>query len=191
MGINLQDAGAAMEGRGDTEKSGSASGIRHRFFSTPFLLRIGSLGYDDGMDQGYMIGGLAEAAGVPSSTIRFYERRGLLRPAGRTRGNYRRYNRAGLDRLRFIKTAQATGFSLDDIAVLLELIDGEEVSCGKVQALIEARLSQLRQRLNELKHVEQVLARALGECQACQASKACAVIQHLADQTLSDDPNRA
>ncbi len=110
------------------------------------------------MDQGYTIGGLAQAAGVPSSTIRFYERRGLLSPAGRTRGNYRRYDGAGLDPLRFIKTAQATGFSLNDIAVLLELSEGGEVSCGKVQALIEARLSQLRQRLNELKHVEQVLA---------------------------------
>ncbi len=143
------------------------------------------------MDESYTIGGLAEAAGVPNSTIRFYERRGLLHPAGRTRGNYRRYNRKGLDRLRFIKTAQATGFSLDDIAVLLELGDGGEVSCDKVQALIEARLTKLRQRLNELKHVEQVLAQALGECQASQVSKACAVINRLADQTLRNDPNRA
>jgi len=133
------------------------------------------------MDQGYTIGGLAEAAGVPRSTIRFYERRGLLRPAGRTRGNYRKYDRAGLDRLRFIKTAKATGFSLDDIAVLLELGEDGEVSCGEVQALIQARLSQLRQRLNELRHVQRVLNRALRECQASQASKACAVIQHFAD----------
>ena len=96
-----------------------------------------------------------------------------------------------MERLRFIKTAQATGFSLDDIAVLLELGNGGEVSCDKVQALIEARLSQLRQRLDELKHVEQILARALGECQASQASKACAVIHRLSDQALSNDPHGA
>jgi DNA-binding transcriptional MerR regulator len=155
------------------------------------LTAPGPLGYRDGMDQSYTIGGLAQAAGVPSSTIRFYERKGLLRPTGRTRGNYRRYDSAALDRLRFIKTAKATGFSLNDIAALLELSDGQEVSCDKVQTLILARLSEIRQHLKDLIHVEQVLSQALSECQASQVSKACAVIQHLADKSLNDDSKTA
>ena len=56
------------------------------------------------------IGDLAERAGVKVPTIRYYEGMGLLRPIERTTGNQRRYDRSGLDRLRFIKHARDLGF---------------------------------------------------------------------------------
>lgn len=67
---------------------------------------------------GHTIGRLAGVAGVPVSTVRYYERAGLLRPEARTGGNYRFYGPASLARLRFIRAAQATGFGLKDIQEL-------------------------------------------------------------------------
>ena len=62
----------------------------------------------------FSIGELAQDVGVPTSTVRFYERKGLLRPAGRTDGNHRYYDAAALARLRFIRTAHDAGFTLQD-----------------------------------------------------------------------------
>lgn len=70
------------------------------------------------MNMTYTIGQLARAVGVPTSTVRYYERIGLLQPDGRTAGNYRLYGKEALECLRFIRAAQATGFTLEDITHL-------------------------------------------------------------------------
>src|SRR3546814_20740058 len=66
------------------------------------------------------IGGLAEACGVGVETVRYYQRRGLMEPPARGSG-VRRYGMADVRRLRFIRQAQAAGFSLDELAELLAL----------------------------------------------------------------------
>ena len=63
------------------------------------------------MASPYTIGQLARAAGLPTSTLRYYERAGLLEPTGRSEGNYRLYGEEALERLRFIRAAQATGLN--------------------------------------------------------------------------------
>ncbi len=85
------------------------------------------------------IGELAEAAGVPTSTVRYYERTGILKPGGRSPGNYRVYSESELERLRFIRAAQATGFTLGDIKALLR-----PAGCTKVQGVIQERLCSRR-----------------------------------------------
>ena len=65
----------------------------------------------------FTIGELAKAARVPTSTVRYYEREGILRPAGRSSSNYRLYAKEDIERLRFIRGAQATGFTLRDVTV--------------------------------------------------------------------------
>lgn len=102
----------------------------------------------------WTIGETALASGVPAETIRFYEKQGLLRRASRSGGGYRQYLAEDVQRLRFIRRAKDLGFSLKDIAELLELRDGgagaasfKEVSLRKV-ADIDARLVGLR-RLRE------------------------------------------
>ena len=77
------------------------------------------------------IGQLARSVGVPDSTIRFYERSGLLRPAGRTAGNYRYYGPDAGDRLTFIRAAQAVGFELSDIKSMLAFQDGRVAPCAE------------------------------------------------------------
>ena len=67
------------------------------------------------------IGGLAKAAGVGVETVRYYQRRGLLPEPPRPAGEVRRYGEAELRRLRFIRSAQAAGFTLNEIGELLDL----------------------------------------------------------------------
>ena len=71
----------------------------------------------------FTIGQLARAATVPTSTVRFYERRGLLKPDARTSSNYRMYSARAAERLKFIRAAQATGFSLKDVREMLALLE--------------------------------------------------------------------
>ena len=101
---------------------------------------------------------------MPASTVRYYERSRLLRPDGRTEGNYRVYSPEALGRLRFIRAAQAIGLALTDITTLLDFRDGRTAPCREVQTLIEERLSELKKRLVELRHVQAVLHSSLRMC---------------------------
>jgi DNA-binding transcriptional MerR regulator len=110
------------------------------------------------------IGELARSANVPTSTVRFYERRGLLKPDARTQSNYRTYSLRTLERLKFIRAAQANGFSLKDIREMLALTYSDDPPCEEVAALIEHRLDDVKQRLRELKRVHRALTVALRSC---------------------------
>ncbi|MGH8068543.1 MAG: heavy metal-responsive transcriptional regulator [Candidatus Entotheonellia bacterium] len=131
------------------------------------------------METTYTIGQLARVTGVKASTIRYYERIGLLHPEGRTAGNYRFYGEEALRRLRFIRASQATGFTLEDITVLLRLRDGTSGLCEDVQVLIEERLLDLERRIADLWHVQRVLKAALERCRATQWSGRCQIIDTL------------
>jgi DNA-binding transcriptional MerR regulator len=110
------------------------------------------------------IGQLAHAAGIAVSTVRFYERRGLLKPDSRTKSNYRTYSKRTAERLKFIRAAQTTGFSLKDIREMLALTYSEEPPCNEIAALIDRRLDDVRQRLRELRRVERALTLAHKSC---------------------------
>ena len=110
------------------------------------------------------IGELANAADVPTSTVRFYERRGLLEPDARTQSNYRSYSTRAAERLKFIRSAQAAGFSLRDIREMLALTYSDKPPCDGVAALIERRLDDVKQRLRELKRINRTLTVALKSC---------------------------
>lgn len=100
---------------------------------------------------------LAEAAGVSAKTIRFYEQRGLLPPPPRTAGGYRDYPPATVQRLRFIRDAQATGLRLADIEGILALRDSGQAPCSHVEALITEHLDQIERRLSDLRATRAVL----------------------------------
>jgi MerR family mercuric resistance operon transcriptional regulator len=129
------------------------------------------------------IGALAAGAGVPTSTVRYYERQGLLRPDARSDGNYRLYRAETLDRLRFIVAAKANGFTLDDVRSLLDLRDGRTAACRDVQELIEERLSGVEHRLAQLRHVREVLRASLESCRGHEPSDPCPVIDDLTDSS--------
>ncbi len=130
----------------------------------------------------YTIGELAEAAGVPRSTLRYYERSGLMAPTGRTDGNYRYYDTEALERLQFIRAAQAAGFTLTDVSDLLDLRDGSRAPCREVETLIEKRLTEITAKRKELSSLEEVLRASLQLCRATLNKSHCVVIE-----TLSGD----
>ncbi len=134
------------------------------------------------MGEQYTIGQLAKAADVPSSTVRYYERIGLVEPENRSYGNYRLYSDESLFKLKFIRTAQATGFTLDDVRVLLDGNKNQNLSCCAVQQLIEERLADVEQRLEDLRHVRGVLNSALQRCMESNDDSGCQVIESLRPQ---------
>lgn len=132
------------------------------------------------MSPGYTIGQLAKEAGIPTTTVRYYERRGLVSPATRVGpGAYRRYGDDELEQLRFVRAAQASGFALDDVATLLGLRDGQTTPCKEVQDLIETRLGDVAERVTDLKRVEGVLKKSLRMCRDKERTGRCEVIDTL------------
>jgi DNA-binding transcriptional MerR regulator len=131
------------------------------------------------MSRRYTISQLAHAAEVPTTTVRYYERVGLVRPEDRSAGNYRLYSDESLQKLKFIRTAQAIGFTLDDVKALLSTPDSSAASCRQVQSLIEERLAEVAQRLKDLRHVQQVLKSSLAKCRETERVDCCHIIQTL------------
>ena len=131
------------------------------------------------MQNRYHIGQLAQAAGVPTSTLRYYERTGLLRPTGRADNNYRVYTTETLQAVRFIRAAQAVGFTLDDVRALLTLRQSDTTFCKDVQPLIAQRLQDISQRIEDLLHLQQILTALLAVCHQQAQDATCPVIAQL------------
>lgn len=106
-----------------------------------------------------LIGEVAEAGGVTTKTLRFYERRGLLAEPDRTPAGYRRYRPEVVERVRFIRHAQAAGLTLAQIGEILEIHDHGEPPCEHVATLVDQRLAQVDERLRELRDVRTQLRR--------------------------------
>ncbi|AJR25158.1 MULTISPECIES: MerR family transcriptional regulator [Sphingobium] len=117
------------------------------------------------------ISGLARAGGVGVETIRFYQRRGLLdtpdRPEGAgLAGGVRRYGEEDARRLRFIRSAQAAGFTLDQIGELLRLDAGQDRA--RARELAAERLAALDLKIAELETARDSLRRLASACHASQ-----------------------
>jgi MerR family mercuric resistance operon transcriptional regulator len=111
--------------------------------------------------QSLTIGKLAAAGGVGVETIRFYQRRGLLVTPTRE-GSIRRYGPEDVRRLRFIRQAQAAGFTLEEIKELLELDASEDRS--RARELANARVAALDEKIDELQRARDALRRLAKEC---------------------------
>lgn len=123
------------------------------------------------------IGAFATAGSVNVETIRFYQRKGLLPEPDKPYGGIRRYGAADVARVRFIKSAQRLGFSLDEVAELLRLDDGAH--CDEARVLAEHKLKDVRERLADLRRIEAVLARLVHDCCANRGTVSCPMIVSL------------
>ena len=113
------------------------------------------------------IGGLAKAGGVGVETIRYYQRRGLLTEPARPPGEIRRYGEADLKRLRFIRSAQAAGFTLNEIKELLDLDSSDDRArarqlASERVAVIDARIAELREARDALAGLAVACAKTSG-----------------------------
>ena len=123
------------------------------------------------------IGALAKAAGVNVETIRFYQRKGLMQEPDRPPGGIRRYGATNLARLRFIKSAQRLGFSLDEIADLLKLEDGSR--CAQAREQAEHKLVDVRARIVDLQRIEGALHGLVERCGTASGQVQCPLIAAL------------
>jgi len=123
------------------------------------------------------IGVFARTAGVNVETIRFYQRKGLLPEPDKPYGSIRRYGEADVARVRFVKSAQRLGFSLDEVAGLLRLDDGAH--CDEARVLAEQKLEDVREKLADLQRIESVLAQLVDDCCASQGTVSCPLIVSL------------
>jgi MerR family mercuric resistance operon transcriptional regulator len=127
--------------------------------------------------RGLTVGAFGARAGVSVETIRFYQRKGLLHAPKRSHGAIRRYSDADVARVRFVKSAQYLGFSLDEVAGLLRLQDG--TNCASARAVAEQKLADVRVKLRDLRRIESVLRRLVTACAASQGTVTCPLIAAL------------
>ena len=123
------------------------------------------------------IGTFAKAARVNVETIRFYQRSGLLPQPHKPYGSIRRYRQSDVARVRFIKSAQRLGFSLEEIGELLKLDEGTH--CEEARALAERKIKDVRQKLSDLARMESALAELIVQCCATTGPVNCPLIASL------------
>ena len=124
------------------------------------------------------IGKLADAAGVSVETIRYYQRRGLLNEPPKPLGGHRRYAPSQAKRLRFIKRAQALGFTLEEIGALLTL--DAACACGETRALAVRKLGLIKQKMADLAAMRQALGDLVQQCDDGNGEASCPIIDVLA-----------
>ncbi|HEU4365959.1 MAG TPA: MerR family transcriptional regulator [Candidatus Krumholzibacteria bacterium] len=125
------------------------------------------------------IGHLARECDVPVSTIRYWERAGLLAPRERTRSNYRVYASDAVARVRLIRMSQSLGFTVADIRTLLRLLDVRVQQCAAVRTVIERRLDTLDRQMAELREHRRRLRSMHGLCENPGVAERCRALERL------------
>ena len=128
----------------------------------------------------YRIGDLSRLAGVKVTTIRYYEREGLLHPPFRSSGNQRRFGPDHLDRLRFIRHARDLGLPMEAVRELVQLSTQPQRSCEEANRIARAHLEDVQLRIRRLKSLEKELKRIACSCSGGTIGQ-CSIIAALGD----------
>jgi Hg(II)-responsive transcriptional regulator len=134
------------------------------------------------------IGRLARAAAVGVETVRYYQRRHLLPLPEAAGSTFRHYPAAMVERIRFIKRAQELGFSLDEIATLLQLEQGAERDA--IREVASDKRRQIREKIADLQRMEGVLSQLIDACAASGQAEPCPIIAALAGQAAAEHCSR-
>jgi Cu(I)-responsive transcriptional regulator len=122
----------------------------------------------------------ARATGVKRETIRFYEQRGLISAPPRSAAGYRLYPPAEVRKVRFIKSAQTLGFSLDEIAELLALRSAPNGTCAAVKSRTEAKIVEIDRKIAGLAGMKAALAGIAASCEGGAGSTSeCPILDAL------------
>lgn len=122
---------------------------------------------------------VARQAGVNVQTLRYYERRGLLPEPARSAGGYRAYTPEAVRVVRFVKRAQALGFSLDEIEELLHLAAGGPDHCDTARDMAARRMTDLNRRIAELAAMRDALALLVDTCEMPRTERECPILHEL------------
>ncbi|HSH03997.1 MAG TPA: MerR family transcriptional regulator [Anaerolineae bacterium] len=129
--------------------------------------------------KGLTVGKLAKAATVNVETLRYYERRGLLPEPPRTESGYRLYPKSAVERLRFIKGAQALGFTLEEIQELLNLRMDEQAHHADVRQRAEEKVVDIEHKIQALMAMKVALQELIEQCHGDGPMGECPILEAL------------
>lgn len=129
------------------------------------------------MNESLSIGDLARGAEVNVETVRYYQRIGMLPVPPRPHGARRRYAPEILQRLRFIRRAQQLGFSLEEIAHLLEFSDSRH--CAETRVLATEKLETVERKIADLRAMQKALTGLVSACGRRSGARGCPIIESL------------
>ena len=122
---------------------------------------------------------LAKEASVNLETIRYYERRGLIPKPPRNASGYRQYSLEDIARTKFIKSAQALGFSLKEISEILSLRMEPGTTCGDIKARVEAKIDEVEQKIADLRQMRKALLKLVSKCTGKGPIGQCPILEIL------------
>lgn len=125
------------------------------------------------------IGELSHATGTQIETIRYYEREGLLPSPARTEGNFRVYTEGHVQRLTFIRHCRSLDMALDEIRTLLHFKDAPDENCGDVNALLDAHIGHVAERIRDLRALEKQLKGLRERCGESKVAADCGILGEL------------
>jgi len=123
------------------------------------------------------IGRLAEEAGVNVETVRFYERRGLLRQPKTPASGWRVYDSSAVWILHYIKLGRQLGFTLSELKALLAKVGTGRPFCKSVQEAYELKIRLLGHRIEQMKRMRRDLKKALADCMKQSARGNCPIAE--------------
>jgi MerR family mercuric resistance operon transcriptional regulator len=129
------------------------------------------------MQEAMTIGRLAKAAGVNVETVRYYQRRGLLREPNKPPGGQRRYSPAVVQQIAFIRRAQQLGFSLEEVRGLMQLAGA--AGCADARGIAEQKYESLGARIAQLNSMRRELRRLIAACRRKARGAACPFLEEL------------
>jgi len=130
----------------------------------------------------YTIGQLAKHSELTIETIRFYERKDLLKPDARSVAGYRLYNKLSIEKLVSIKRAKSLGFTLNEIRELLDLTDqtdDKNTTCESINNLAQEKLIDIEQKISQLNIICQKLLPLLNECNTNEVLEQCPIVRSI------------
>ena len=131
------------------------------------------------------IGEVAREAGVNVQTLRYYERRGLLRAPERSEGDHRQYPPDTVRLIRFIKRAQDLGFTLKEVEELIALRQTRGRDRANVRRLATAKLADVDEKVARLRAIRKAVAALVETCACTGQALECPIIESLDDEAPS------
>ena len=130
-------------------------------------------------DELLQIGAIARKAKVNIQTLRYYERRKILKPQIVKESGYRLYGEDAVKTVQFIKNAQELGFKLDDIKELLSLRNSTPTRCQLVRGKAKVKLDDVQEKIKMLKWIEKTLKKLVKDCENNKTSSDCPIINSM------------
>ncbi len=124
-------------------------------------------------------GQVAAAAGVNIQTLRYYERRGILKAPLRRASGYREYPESAVQLVKFVKRSQELGFTLDEIEELLLLRDDETRSCAEVRSAATVKIEDIEEKMKTLRAMKKALSLLVSTCRGKGSTRECPILESI------------